>query len=476
MLRKGSKPLKPEDLKNLLQSLWQLPRPRKLTLFLKGYFDLHFSNVEHLKCAGVVTSVQSRMAFSDYLDGNMISIQTLNNSLMLKCGFASTIFVLDIGILEQSWRLHIDDTSSAVNQEDRVNCHGNKKSIRQDRDGRTSITILDNELNLHMDILYHIPQLVTDNDNENLCRIPSFAEIKDTVYSMDPNSAPGPDGFSGSFYQHVWELVVVYVVNFVQAFVTKSWLLSNLNYNFVVLILKVPGACRITQYKPIALANFSFKIIPKILANRGVRQGDPLSPLIFFLAEEVFNRGLSNIFHNGRLKPIIAPKGCFSPTHLLYANDIFIFYRADSRSLRILSDFIDSYGAASGQLVSSEKSNYFLGRHSLARKTIVESILGFKEGIFPFVYLGVPVFRGSPRGVYFQPLLDRVKARFAGWKGCFLSMAGHAQLIQSVIQSMLIHCFCIYKISSSTLLNLLRCCCNFLWFGNIETHKLMTVP
>ena len=58
------------------------------------------------------------------------------------------------------------------------------------------------------------------------------------------------------------------MVNFVQAFFSKSWLLNNLNSNFVVLIPKIPGACRIIQYRPIALANFSFKIIPKIMADR----------------------------------------------------------------------------------------------------------------------------------------------------------------------------------------------------------------
>ncbi|KAK3225566.1 hypothetical protein Dsin_005428, partial [Dipteronia sinensis] len=146
----------------------------------------------------------------------------------------------------------------------------------------------------------------------------------------------------------------------------------------------------------------------------GVHQGDLLSPLLFCLAEEEFSHGLSDFFHNGLLKPITALKSCFPPTHLLYADDIFIFCRADSRSLNTLKDFIDSYGVASGQLVSSDKSSYFLGQHSLAMKAIVESILGFKEGTFPFVYLGVPVFRGNPRGIYFQPLLDRVKERFAG--------------------------------------------------------------
>ena len=52
-----------------------------------------------------------------------------------------------------------------------------------------------------------IPSLVTDVENANLIKVPSFDEIKDTIFSMDPNSAPGPDGFTCKFFQHCWDIV-----------------------------------------------------------------------------------------------------------------------------------------------------------------------------------------------------------------------------------------------------------------------------
>lgn len=45
-------------------------------------------------------------------------------------------------------------------------------------------------------------------------------------------------------------------------------MVPNLNSNLVVLILKFLGADRIEDYRPIALANFEFKIIMKVLADR----------------------------------------------------------------------------------------------------------------------------------------------------------------------------------------------------------------
>ncbi|KAL6206762.1 hypothetical protein ACLB2K_024009 [Fragaria x ananassa] len=113
-----------------------------------------------------------------------------------------------------------------------------------------------------------IPSLVSVEDNDILTVIPSFEEIKLVVFSMDPDSAPGPDGYKGHFYHACWGFIGLEVVNAVQSFFQTGYILPNLNCSHVALIPKVPEADTITQFRPIAMANFIFKIITRILADR----------------------------------------------------------------------------------------------------------------------------------------------------------------------------------------------------------------
>jgi len=113
-----------------------------------------------------------------------------------------------------------------------------------------------------------IPKLIDDTTNQLLTMIPSLQEVKNAVFDLNSEGAPGPDGFGASFYQFFWEVVSKDVYGAVVEFFTTGWLLPNYNANSIILIPKSPNADTIDQYRPIALANFKFKIITKVLADR----------------------------------------------------------------------------------------------------------------------------------------------------------------------------------------------------------------
>ena len=96
--------------------------------------------------------------------------------------------------------------------------------------------------------------------------IPSHDEIHNAIFSLNKNSAPGPDGFGAVFYQSFWQIIKQDVLNAVLQFFTTGWLLPYFNSNSLILIPKTDNADSVSQFRPFAVANFKFKIISKILA------------------------------------------------------------------------------------------------------------------------------------------------------------------------------------------------------------------
>ncbi|XP_026435797.1 uncharacterized protein LOC113333589 [Papaver somniferum] len=58
--------------------------------------------------------------------------------------------------------------------------------------------------------------------------------------------------------------------------------------------------------------------------NRGLKQGDPLSQIIFVLMEEVLSKGLTKMVETKKIQSMVIRKG-IAPKHLLFADDIFLF-------------------------------------------------------------------------------------------------------------------------------------------------------
>jgi len=58
-----------------------------------------------------------------------------------------------------------------------------------------------------VDLIEHIPTMITNEENSKLTRPIEEDEIKNVIWSLEPNNAPGLDGFSISFYRYFWELI-----------------------------------------------------------------------------------------------------------------------------------------------------------------------------------------------------------------------------------------------------------------------------
>jgi len=158
--------------------------------------------------------------------------------------------------------------------------------------------------------------------------------------------------------------------------------------------------------------------------DRGVRQGDPLSPLLFCLAEYVLSRSISKLVEKGKVELIKASRNVSLPSHSLYVDDIMVYCKGKISCLSALKDLFQRYALALGQVISSRKSTIFYGSIPTARLHQIAAFIGFNIGQLPFTYLGVPIFKGKPKSIYFQPIADKVKLKLSAWKASLLSIAG----------------------------------------------------
>jgi len=209
--------------------------------------------------------------------------------------------------------------------------------------------------------------------------------------------------------------------------------------------------------------------------SRGVRQGDPLSPLLFCLAEDVLSRSITKLVNDGKLDLIKGTRNFRVPSDLFYADDVMIYCKGKLSSLQALKQLFDIYALDSGQVINNGKSTILSASISQAKLLRIVTLLDFKIGSLSSHYLGVPIFKGKPKACHLQPVADKIKLKLSQWKAQLLSMAGRVQLVRSVIQSMLVYSISLYSWPISLLKDLERCIRNFIWSGDSDKRKMVTI-
>ncbi|KAM2748866.1 hypothetical protein EV2_027836 [Malus domestica] len=104
--------------------------------------------------------------------------------------------------------------------------------------------------------------------NEALSSRVSTDEVKIAAMQMGGLKAPGPDGFPGIFYQAHWDILAADVNEIIGAMMHMHVDPRRINATYLMLIPKVQNPVSISQFRPISLCNYSYKILSKVLANR----------------------------------------------------------------------------------------------------------------------------------------------------------------------------------------------------------------
>lgn len=123
----------------------------------------------------------------------------------------------------------------------------------------------------HRDLSYalsFVKRQISDEINDDLTKPVSMIEVKEAAFELGRDKAPGPDGFSGWFFHFSWDEVKFQIFDMVRDFMENGCDLGVLNETNIVLIPKVDKPEWVSQFRPIGLCNFVYKIISKVLVNR----------------------------------------------------------------------------------------------------------------------------------------------------------------------------------------------------------------
>ena len=112
-----------------------------------------------------------------------------------------------------------------------------------------------------------IPQ-VSQEENDVLVSEFTEAQVREAVFQMEHNKAPGPDGFPVEFYQVFWNLIKDDLMALFTDLHKEELNLYSLSFGIITLIPKIQEATKIQQYRLICVLNVSFKIFTKVGMNR----------------------------------------------------------------------------------------------------------------------------------------------------------------------------------------------------------------
>ncbi|WVZ67318.1 hypothetical protein U9M48_016414 [Paspalum notatum var. saurae] len=198
--------------------------------------------------------------------------------------------------------------------------------------------------------------------------------------------------------------------------------------------------------------------------GRGLRQGDPLSPLLFIIAIDPLQKLFSLAAEQGFLTPVHHRAARLRVS--LYADDAAIFLNPNRNEVMATHQILSAFSKASGLTTNLSKcAVYPICCESSDLESIMEPF-PCEVKSFPCKYLGLPLSDRSLRRVDFQPVLDKLATRLSAWKGKLLDKSGRLTLVNAVLSSIPVHFLTVFPLKKWAIKKIDKIRRSFLWRGS----------
>lgn len=88
------------------------------------------------------------------------------------------------------------------------------------------------------------------------------------------------------------------------------------------------------------------------VSEKGIRQGDPISPFLFIIMVEALGRLISKKREDGGWKVVHIAEGVNPLSHLQFADDTLLMGETSFREARLMKNILDKYSKAFGQCIN----------------------------------------------------------------------------------------------------------------------------
>ncbi|VFQ80602.1 unnamed protein product [Cuscuta campestris] len=239
-------------------------------------------------------------------------------------------------------------------------------------------------------------------------------QVKEALFSILNSKSPGPDGFSSGFFKNQWEVVGELITEAILDFF-KGKFLRQINATSLTVIPKVEPPKMANDYRPIACCNVVYKAISKILCSKlkeilpvringesyeffkgkkGLRQGDPISPMLFILVMEYLNRLLQQMAKDKRFK-FHPMSRSLKLVNLSFADDLIIVCKAEEESLNCIMEVMRKFQKSTGLGINYTKSQIIFGGVDKKDQEHFLKLTNLPFGELPIRYLRSPISAGS---------------------------------------------------------------------------------
>jgi hypothetical protein len=182
-----------------------------------------------------------------------------------------------------------------------------------------------------------------------------------------------------------------------------------------------------------------------------VRQGDPISPILFLLAMKL----LQLLFKKAMQAQLInkLTPNCDSFRVSLYADDAALFPKPSKDDLDTINCILDLFADSSGSISNLSKTQAFPIRCDRVDLSFLTDA-NIPVVQFPYSYLDLLLHFRRPSKSSLHPLVMKIGDRLTGWKMDLLSYPGRELLIKTVLSSMPTYWLTVFKSYKSIISNI----------------------